>query len=127
LIAARECSTAETVENYSRLEAQLDDLDSATRRSLRSHVEYQPLVDKVERGTSLTEAELKTLRSLIVGDADQYLKYDDNFERSKTELGRILDQVRELEPHNLDLETLMHLRVLYQEASRALAPTLHLS
>ncbi len=125
LNTARESSKAETVENYSRLGAQLNDLDSATRRSLQTHVGHQALVDKLERGTPLSEVELKTLRSLIIGDADQYLKYDDNFERTKTELGRILDQIRELDAHDLDLETLMRLHVLCQEASSALAPTLH--
>ena len=125
LNTAQECSTAETVENYSRLGAQLDDLDTATKRSVQSHEGHQALVDKLERGTPLTEVELKTLRSLIVGDAEQYLKYGDNFERTKTELIKILDQVRELGSHDLDLETLTHLHVLCQEASSALAPTLH--
>ena len=38
---------------------------------------------------------LKALRSLIVGGADRYLKYDDDFQRSKSELGRIRGRLRE--------------------------------
>jgi hypothetical protein len=73
----------------------------------------------------LTEAELKTVRSLIVGDADQYLKYSDDFARMKTELNRILGQVEQLKRQDLDPEALMRLRVLCKEASSALVPTLH--
>jgi hypothetical protein len=68
---------------------------------------------------------MKTLRTLIVGDADYYLKYDDDFDRSKTELGRILDQLRRLSSGELDAEALMHLGVLCQEACSVLIPTGH--
>ena len=125
LKTAQKCSTSETVENYSLLQEQLGELDAAAKRSLRLNVAYQPLVAKLDQGEPLTEADLKILRSLVVGDADQYLKYDDSFNRTKTEVGKLLDQVRELSSHGLDLEALMHLRVLCQEASSALAPTLH--
>ena len=125
LNTAQKCSTAETVENYSLLGEQLDELASTAGDSLLSHGGYQPLIDKLEKGTPLTEAELKTVRSLIVGDADQYLKYNDDFARMKTELNRILGQVEQLKSQNLDIEALMRLRVLCKEASSALVPTLH--
>jgi len=79
LNTAEKCSTAETIENYSLLGEQLNELASTVGQSLLSHAGYQPLIDKLENGTRLTDDELKTLRSLIVGDADQYLKYDDDF------------------------------------------------
>ncbi len=125
LKAAAQCSAAETVENYSVLSEQLWELNSLLKQSLQSHTGYLPLLTKLQNGTTLTADELKTLRSLIVGDADQYLKYDDDFERSKSDLGRILDQIRRLQSNNPDLETLMHLQVLCREASSALAPTMH--
>ena len=125
LDTAQKCSRVETVENYSLLEEQLDELASTAGQSLLSRGGYQPLIDKLEKGTQLTEAELKTVRSLIVGDADQYLKYDDDFARMKTELGRIIGQIAQLKTQDLDIEALMHLRVLCKEAFSALAPTLH--
>jgi hypothetical protein len=125
LNAASQCSAVETVESYSALSEQLWELNSLLGQSLQSHVGYQPLLAKLQSGTTLSADDLKTLRSLIVGDADQYLKYDDDFERSKSELRRILDQIRRLQSRDLDLETLMHLRVLCREASSALAPTMH--
>jgi hypothetical protein len=126
LNAAAQCSAVvETVESYSALSEQLWELNSLLGQSLQSHVGYQPLLTKLQNGTTLSADDLKTVRSLIVGDADQYLKYDDDFERSKSELRRILDQIRRLQSKDLDLETLMHLRVLCREASSALAPTMH--
>jgi hypothetical protein len=125
LNTAQKCSTSETVENYSLLSEQLDELASAAGQSLLSHESYRPLIDKLERATQLTEDELRTVRSLIVGDADQYLKYSDDFDRMRTELRRILSQVEQLKSRDLDIEALMRLRVLSKEASSALAPTLH--
>jgi hypothetical protein len=120
-----QCSSAETVENYSQLAAQLQELDGLAGRALRSHVDCQPVLAKLQQGASLTADELKALRSLIVGDADQYLKYDDDFEEAKTELGKILDEIRTLASADSNLDSLMHLRVLCREASSALGPVLH--
>jgi hypothetical protein len=125
LNTAGQCSSAETLENYSHLAAQLQELDATACRTLRSHVAGQPILTKLQQGASLTADELKTLRSLIVGDADEYLKYDDDYEQAKTELGKILDEIRGLQSADGDLEALAHLRVLCREASSALGPVLH--
>ena len=125
LNTAEKCSTTESVEDYSLLAEQLNELASTAGQSLLSHGGYQPLIDKLEEGTPLGEAEWTMVRSLIVGDADQYLKYSDDFARMKTELIRILDQLEQLKSQDFNLEALMRLRVLCKEASSALIPTLH--
>jgi hypothetical protein len=125
LNTAAKCSAVETVDNYSVLGAQLQELDSLAGRSLQSHTGYQALVTKLQNSDPLTADELKTLRSLIIGDADYYLKYDDDFDRWKTDFGKILEQIRQLQSSEFEAETLMHLRVLCREASSALAPTVH--
>src|SRR5580704_18882883 len=109
LNTATQCSSAETVENYTQLATQLEALDASAGRSLRSHVDCQPILAKLQQGASLTPDELQTLRSLIVGDADQYLKYDDDFEDAKTELKKILDEVRGLTLTDANPEALMRL------------------
>ena len=124
LNTATQCSSAETVENYSHLAAQLQELDALAGRTLRSQVASQSILTKLQQGTSLTADELATLRSLIVGDADEYIKYDDDFEEAKTELAKVLDEIRGLASPDTDLEALKHLRVLCREASSALAPVL---
>jgi hypothetical protein len=124
LNAAMQCSAAETVENYSHLAAQLQELDALAGQTLRSHTVYLPILTKLQQGASLTSDELTALRSLIVGDADEYLKYDDDFEQAKTELTKVLDEIRGLTSADADLEALKHLRVLCREASSALGPVM---
>ena len=123
LSTATQCIAAETARNYSRLGEQLGEIESAAGRLLHSHVACQPLLAKLRDGGLLTPDELQTLRSLIVGDADEYLKYDDEFAQSKSELHRIMEQIRRLQSGNLDAEALMHLRVLCREATNVLAET----
>jgi hypothetical protein len=50
LNTAEQCSTTETLENYSLLGEQLNELQSSAAQSLRSQVGYQPLLTKLERG-----------------------------------------------------------------------------
>jgi hypothetical protein len=122
---AAQCSGAETAENYGRLCEQLGEIETAAGQFLRSHAEYQPLLNKLQQGGALSADELKTLRSLIIGDADDYLKYDDDFVQAKRELDRIIAKIRQLQSRHLSLEGLMYLRVLCREASSALTPTEH--
>jgi hypothetical protein len=60
---------------------------------------------------------LNTLKLLIVGDAEYYLKYDDGFDRCKNETSKIVDEIRRLQSSDLDVDALMHLRVLCREAT----------
>ena len=125
LKTASECSRTGTLENYSLLQEQLEELESAAKNSLRVNVDSRPLVAKLEQGTPLTDAELSMLRSLIVGDAEQYLKYDESFNRAKEELEKLIEEIQALDTTDLTADSLMKLRVLCQDASIALAPTLH--
>jgi hypothetical protein len=79
----------------------------------------------LQKDQPLTADDLKTLRSLIVGDADDYLKYDDDFGQAKGELARIVGEIGKLQSSEPSLEALMRLRVLCREAASALVPTVH--
>jgi hypothetical protein len=68
---------------------------------------------------------MSTLRLMIVSDADSYLKYDEEFQRWKTELGRLLGELEEFRAKALDIDTLMRLTVLCQEAGPILAMAGH--
>ena len=125
LDAAARCAGAETSDCYAVLGERLGELETLAKASLHSHVAYQPLVRKLRDGTTLTPDEMQMLRTLIVGDADYYLKYDDDFDRSKSELLKIVDQIRQLQSSEPDTATLMHVAVLCREASTLLAATEH--
>jgi len=96
LNTAAQSSSAGTAEGYSVLGEKLNELESSAGHYLRSNMAYQSVLAKLQQEQPLTPDDLKTLRSLIVGDADAYLKYDDDFEQSKAELTRIIDQIRKL-------------------------------
>jgi hypothetical protein len=121
-LAAR-CLEAEKSEGYETLCEQLEELETLAMKSFRDHADYKSLVNKLEIGDPLSSDELSTLKILMVGDADYYLKYDDDFERSENELKRILEGMRSLQAGNLDVDGLMHLRVLCREACSVARPT----
>jgi hypothetical protein len=123
LEVADQCFKAESPEGYEVLNEQLEELESLARESFQEHTDYKSLLNKLEKGSPLTADELNTLKLLIVGDAEYYLKYDDDFDRCKSEAGKIVDEIRRLQPSDLDIDALMHLRVLCREATSALVPT----
>lgn len=125
LDTAARCASADSEENFNTLGDELGELETCAGQSLRSHAAYEFLISKLEEDGQLTPDDLKTLRSLIVGDADAYLKYDDDFDQAKQELSRVVDKIRQLQSSDLGAEALMQLRVLCREAMSALAPTVH--
>jgi hypothetical protein len=55
------------------------------------------IVEKPEVGVTLTPDELSSLKLLMVGGAEYYMKYDDDFDRSESELKRIVEEIRKLQ------------------------------
>jgi len=125
LAAAARCATDETARNYDSLRQEVQDLGELARRSCEAHVEYKSLVAKLRAGTALSAEEMTTLRLLLVGDADYYVKYDEEFDRCKNELTKIFSEIERLKQSEFAADALMHLSVLCQEASSLLLPTQH--
>ena len=114
---------AEKGDGYEALTEQLEELETLAIKSFQNHIDYKSLLTKLENGKPLTPDELNTLKLLIVGDADYYMKYDDDFDRwgrvnSRRSLKRSVSCRRVI----LDVDGLMHLRVLCQEASSVAEP-----
>jgi len=125
LNTAARCSSSDDAEGYRLLAEKLAELESSAGQYLRSHMAYQAVVGKLQHDQPLTSDDVKTLRSLIVGDADDYLKYDDDFGHAKGELARIVGEIQKLQSSEPSPESLMRLRVLCREAASALVPTVH--
>jgi len=125
LNTAARCSSSDDAEGYRLLAEKLAELESSAGQYLRSHMAYQAVVGKLQHDQPLTSDDVKTLRSLIVGDADDYLKYDDDFDQAKGELARIVGEIQKLQSSEPSPESLMRLRVLCREAASALVPTVH--
>jgi hypothetical protein len=120
---ADRCFQAENSEGYEALNEGLEELETAAKKSFESHTDYKTVLAKLEKGLPLTSDEMNTLKLLMVGDADYYLKYDDDFERSESSLKAIVELIRKMQAGALDVDGLMHLRVLCHEASTVARPT----
>jgi hypothetical protein len=125
LAAAARSSTDETAANYDALRQELQDLGEIAQRSCAVHADYRVVLSKLRAGTPLSPEEILTLRLLLVGDADYYLKYDEQYDRSKSELAKILGEIERLKQSDFSADALMHLSVLCREASSLVSPTQH--
>jgi hypothetical protein len=125
LAAAEQCAKSETARDHEILVEVLAELRSAATRACHAHVDCASLIANLHAGKALSQAEMSTLRLMIVGDADSYLKYDEEFQRCKTELGRLLGELEEFRAKALDIDTLMRLNVLCQEAGAILTMAGH--
>ncbi len=63
---------------------------------------------------------MKTLELLIVGDAEYFLKYENDLEQWKSEIKKLLGEISKLQSADLDVDGLMHLRALCVEVRRVL-------
>ena len=120
---ADKCFQAESSEGYEALGEGLEELETAAKKSFETHTDYKTVLGKLEKGLPLTSDEMDTLKLLLVGDADYYLKYDDDFERSESALKAIVESIRKMQAGPLDVDGLMHMRVLCHEASAVARPT----
>src|SRR5216684_4327571 len=125
LAAAARCKTDETAQNYDALAQELQDLGELARLSCRSHDHYGALIGKLRAGDALSPEEMAKVRQLMVGDADYYLKYDEEFDRCKNELAKIVAEIERLKQGELGVDALMHLSVLCAEADSLLVLASH--
>jgi hypothetical protein len=121
-LAAR-CFEAEKSEGYEALLEQLEELHSLTQESVRARSDRGTIAKKLESGDALTPDEMNSLKLMLVGDADYYMKYDEDFDRSEGELKKIVDNIRSLQAGELDADAAMHLGVLCREACSVAKPT----
>jgi hypothetical protein len=125
LAAAARCSTNEAAGNYDALRQELQDLAEMAQRSCEAHADYRTVAGKLRAGTALSPEEMTTLRLLLVGDADYYVKYDEEFDRCKSDLAKIFAEIERLKQSELGCDGLMHLSVLCREAASLVLPTQH--
>lgn len=125
LAAAARCATEETSQNYDALAQELQDVAELTREFVELDADYGALVKKLRSGDALSAEDMTTLRLLVVGDADYYLKYDEEFARCKAEIGKIVAEIDRLRQSELGVDGLMHLSVLCREAGNLLPLAQH--
>jgi hypothetical protein len=116
---ASRCAQAETSDNYGALGDQVEELEGQAREAVQSHIDFASLLPKLKAGKPLTPADLQALELLIVGDAESFLKYETEFDHWKGEINQLVGEISKLQS-DLDVDGLMHLRALCDEARRVL-------
>lgn len=110
-----------TAEKYETLEQHINRLDSALREFEQSQLKGD--VDKAIRalaaGRPLSREEQAAVRAIIVGDAEAYLKMENNFKEWQTELKRLEGEMERL-ARSPNLDAVQELRGVVKDAVRLL-------
>lgn len=117
---ASRCSQLETSENYGALGDQVEELEGQAREAFQAKMDIASLLRKLKAEKPLTPDDLKTLELLIVGDAEYFLKYENDLEQWKSEISKLLGEISKSQSSDLDVDALMHLRALCAEVRRVL-------
>jgi division protein CdvB (Snf7/Vps24/ESCRT-III family) len=117
---ASRCAQLETSDNYGALADQVEELETQAREAFQARMDIASLLPKLKAENPLTPEDLKTLELLIVGDAEYFLKYENDLEQWKSEIRKLLGEISKLQSSNLDVDGLMHLRALCSELRRVL-------
>jgi hypothetical protein len=125
LATAARGTADETTQNYDALQQQLQDLGELAHITCEMHVDHAGLARKLRGGESLSPEEMNTVRLLLIGDADYYLKYDEEFDRCRDEVKKIVGEIERFKSGELGVDGLMHVSTLCREASSLLALATH--
>ena len=117
---ASRCAQLETSENYGALGDQVEELEGQAREAFQAKMDIASLLSKLKAGKPLTPDDLKTLELLIVGDAEYFLKYENDLDQWKSEIRKLLGEISQLQSSDLDVDGWMHLRALCAEVRRVL-------
>ncbi len=120
---ARASFKAETSTSYQAFQTQVSELEAVARESFQAKLDdmYGSILARLEEGQSLTTAEHNILELLMVGEAKYYLKYENDVENWRTEVKRLVEEIKKQQAAGVDeIDSLMGLRALCREALRVL-------
>ena len=112
-----------TGDMYSRLSTIFGELDQYLREYLQDLTghDVKKVIKKLKASDPITANDLEFNRLWLVGDADYYVKYENNFNDWTKELKRLMDEINSCNVDNPDAATVAKLRSLFRDASRVVA------
>ncbi len=121
--AAERAFGSDSVVDYEELDLRVRELENLARQLFQdAHRRlYESLADKLEHGGLLSPVERGALELLIVGEAQYYLKAENNYQDWKKELARLVEEVRRTDAEqHAGAEKLLHLQALCHDAKGVL-------
>jgi hypothetical protein len=108
---------------YENFDATVRELETFSREAFQAKVgnDYRSILHKLDHKQRLNEHELQMLELLIVGGAKYYLKYENDLDNWRAELGRLVEEMEKVESGGLDdIDSLLHLEALCRDAKGVL-------
>ena len=121
-LIAKQAVNTNSSQAYRNLANAFQKLDMMAREAFQAKLKgrYRPILSKLEGGLALDAEDVETIKMLLVGEADSYLQHENDLSSWQLEVDRLLTKAQQLEQDNLeDMETLLKLRAVCQEAMRA--------
>ncbi|HMR65395.1 MAG TPA: hypothetical protein PKE64_15415 [Anaerolineae bacterium] len=107
--------------HYQQLQTEIAELEALAREVFQARLEglYLSIIQKLEDGQALTTAEHDILEMLVVGEARYYLRVENEVEHWRSELKRLLEELKKQQIAGLDeIDSLMKVRALCRETMR---------
>lgn len=117
----RSALSTRTAESFEMLERQVNRFDSSIRevQQARRATEARAAIGRLEGHEPLTEADRESIRTLVVGDAEAYIKHKNNLNDWLAELERLSTEMQAMAGRGDD-EVIEDLRGVVKDAVRLL-------
>jgi hypothetical protein len=112
-----------TGDMYGRLSTIFGELDQLLREYLQDMTgdKVKQIIKKLKGRDPIAPDDLEIIRLWLVGDADYYLKYENNYNDWTAELKRLMQDINTCNVDSPDVGTVTRLRSLFRDASRVIA------
>ena len=108
----------DTADAYERLYNEIFKLEGMARETFQYQYrqDYQAVVEKLQNGDHLSEADKQLLAQLVVADAKSYVKHAKEFENWKDHIDRLLAELRDIRSQGVQTtDDLLHIQSLCRD------------
>jgi len=108
--------------SYWKLSLTVSDFEATLREHVQhiTHNEIAGIIKKLKLNSELTKEELKFVKLWIVGDAEHYVRLENNFQDWLDELDRLMDEIKKYDVDKPDYVAASGLRAILLDALRVL-------
>ncbi|MDD3374191.1 MAG: hypothetical protein PHY73_00515 [Candidatus Omnitrophica bacterium] len=109
-----------------KLSTALQEADNELREGIQelTKIEVKKIINKLVGNQSLSSEELEYLKLWIVGDADYYIKMENNFEEWVREVKRLIDEINKETKDNMDFVCAGKIQGMVRDVIRTLGDVL---